>query len=78
MVQHTERKIAEDHQRLDTFDLLVLARPTPQMDVSSLQSALDSLRANINMILEDRVLESEAPSAEPAEDTLTGALFGVY
>ena len=33
MVQHTERKIAEVHQRLDAFELRVLARPSPQVDV---------------------------------------------
>ena len=78
MVQHTERKIAEVHQRLDAFEVRVLARPAPLVDVSTLQAAVDSLRTDIDMILEARVPESEAPSAEPAEDTLTGALFGVY
>ena len=29
MVQHTERKITEVHQRLDTFDLRILAHPPP-------------------------------------------------
>ena len=45
------------------------------MDVSTLQAAVDSLRADIEMILEARVLESEAPSVEPAEDTVLVALF---
>ena len=75
MVQHTEWKIAEVHQRLDAFELRVLARPSPQVDVSTLQAAVDSLRADIDMILEARVPESEAPSAEPAEDTVMAALF---
>ena len=44
MVQHTERKIAEVHQRLDAFELRVLARPAPLVDVSTLQAAVDSLR----------------------------------
>ena len=56
MVQHTERKIAEVHHRLDTFELWVLARPVPQVDVSTLQAAVDSVRADIDMILEARVL----------------------
>ena len=51
MVQHTERKIAEVHQRLDAFELRVLARPASQVDVSTLQAAVDSLRADIDMIL---------------------------
>ena len=75
MVQHTERKIAEVHQRLDAFQLRVLDRPDPPVDVSTLQPAVDSLRADIDMILEARVPESEAPSAQPAEDTVMAALF---
>ena len=75
MVQHTERKIAEVHQRLDAFELQVLAGPSPQVDVSTLQATVDSHRADIDMILKARVPESEAPSAEPAEDTVMAALF---
>ena len=65
MMQFTERKIAEINQRLDAIELRVLARPAPPMDVSTLQTAVDSLRANIDTILEARVPESEAPSVEP-------------
>ena len=78
MVQHTERKIAEVHQCLDTFELRVLARPAPQVDVSTLQAAVDSFRADIDMILKSRVPESEAPSAHPAEDTVLAALFATF
>ena len=75
MVQYTERKIAEVHQRLDAFELRVLARPAPPVDVSTLQAAVDSLRADIDTILEARVPESEAPSIELAEDTMLASLF---
>ena len=75
MVQHTERKINEVNQRLDAFELRLLAQPAPQVDVSTLQAAVDSLCVDIDMILEARVPESEAPSAEPAEDTVMAALF---
>ena len=78
MVQHAELNIAEVYQRLDTFELRVLARPTPQVDVSTLQAAVESLRADIDMILEARVRESESPSAEPTEDTLMAALFATF
>ena len=47
------------------------------MDVSTLQAAVDSLRADIDMILKARVPESEAPSVEPAEDTVLTALFAI-
>ena len=50
MVQHTERKIAEFHHRLDAFELWLLARPAPPINVSTLQVAVDSLRACIDMI----------------------------
>ena len=50
MIHHTERKIAEVHQRLDAFELRVLARPAPPVDVSTLQDAVDSLSADIDMI----------------------------
>ena len=72
MVQHTEQKIAEVHQRLDAFELRVLARPAPQVDVSTIQDAVESLRVDIDMILEARVPESEASYAE---DTVMEALF---
>ena len=36
MQKFTERKIAEVNQRLDAFELRVLARPTPPVDVSTL------------------------------------------
>ena len=70
MVHFTERKIAEVNQLLDDFELWVLARPAPLVDVSTLQAAVDSLFADIDTILEARVPESEAPSVEPAEDTV--------
>ena len=50
MNQHTERKIAEVHQCLDAFELRVLARPAPPVDVSTLIAAVDSLRADIDTI----------------------------
>ncbi|TMW99310.1 hypothetical protein EJD97_002766 [Solanum chilense] len=39
------------------------------------EAAVDSLRADINTILEARVLESEAPSVDPAKDNVLAALF---
>ena len=75
MVQYTEREIAEVNQRLDAFELRVLAQPAPPVDVSTLQAAVDNLRADIDTILEARVAESEATSVEPAEDTVLAALF---
>ena len=75
MVQYTEQKNSKLHQCLDAFELRVLARPSPPVDVSTLQDAIDSLRVDIDTILEARVPEYEAPSVEPAEDTVLAALF---
>ena len=75
IIQYTERKIAEVHQCLDAFELRVLVRLPPPVDVSTLQAVVDSLRANINTILEARVPESQAPCVEPAEDIVLAALF---
>ena len=58
MVQCTERKIAKVHQCFDAFELRVLARPAPPVDVSTLQAAIDSLRADIGTILKARVPDS--------------------
>ena len=71
MERNMQRKIAEVHQRLDAFELRVLARPAPPVDVSTLQAAVDSLRADIDTILEARVPEP----VEPVEDTVFAALF---
>ena len=71
MERQMQRKIAEVNQRLDAFELRVLARPAPLVDVSTLQAAVASLRADINTILATRVSES----VEPAEDTVLAALF---
>ena len=70
-----QRKITEVHQRLDAFELRLLARPAPPVDVSTLQAAVDSLRADIDTILEAKVPDFEAPAVEPAEDTVLAALF---
>ena len=75
MVQHTERKISEVNQRLDAFELRVLARPAPLVDVLILHAVVDSVRTHIDMILVARVPKSEAHYAAPAEDTVLSALF---
>ena len=71
MQQFTKRKIAEVNRRLDAFELRVLARPAPPVDVSNLQAAVDSLHADIDTIQEAKVPES----VELAEDTVLAALF---
>ena len=43
--------------------------------MSTLLATVEGLRADIYMILEARVPESEAPSIKPAEDTVMATLF---
>ena len=50
IVQHIELKITEVHQRLDVFELSVLACPVPQVDVWTFQDAVEILCANIDII----------------------------
>ena len=66
-----QRKIIEVHQCLDAFELRVLAHPAPLVVVSTLQAAVDSLRADIDTILEARVPKL----VETFEDTVLAALF---
>ena len=65
----------EVHQRLDAFELRVLAQPDPTLYLTTLQATVVSLRVDLDTILEARVPEFEAPSTEPAEDTVLAALF---
>ena len=78
MAQHEKLMIAEVHQCLDAFELRVLDLLAPQVDVRTLQAAVESLRADIDMILEARVPESDAPCVEAADDTVLAALFANY
>ena len=59
MMQFSERKIAEVNQRLDAFELRVPARPSPLVDVSTLQAQVNILRADIDIILEAKVSEPD-------------------
>ena len=60
----------EVHQCLETFEVHVLARPAPPIDVLTLQDVVESRRADLDMKLEARVPKFEAPSTEPTEDTV--------
>ena len=43
--------------------------------MSTLQAALESLRVDLDMILEARVPEYVNPSSEPAKETILASLF---
>ena len=46
-----ELKIRALHQRLDAFDLRVIERPSPTIDLITLQEVVASLRADITTYL---------------------------
>ena len=46
---------AEVHQGLDAFEMRVLSRTAPLVDGSNFQSAVESLRTGLDMILQARV-----------------------
>ena len=75
MARHRERKIMEVHQHMDTFELHVLDWTYPSVDVSTLHAAVESLRADLDTILEARVPEYETSSTETYEDTILEVLL---
>ena len=56
----------------------MLACPASQVDVSTFQDVVECLQVDIDMILESRVLESEAPSVEPVDNKVMAALFATF
>ena len=60
---------------MDAFELRVLSRASPTVDVTALQAAVESHRADLDTIIEARVSESEAPSIDHAEDIVLAAFF---
>ena len=57
VAQQMERKIQAVNQRLDAFELRVLTRPAPTIDLTTLQEVVASLRADVDSILEIRGLD---------------------
>ena len=53
----------------------VLARLAHTIDLTTLQAAVASLRANVDAILDARVPKSEAKSTKLAEDKVLAVLF---
>ena len=56
----------------------MLARPTHPVDVSTVQAVVEILVADIDMIIEDKVPEFEAPSVELAEEKVLASLFATF
>ena len=60
MAQPAERQIIEVHQRLEAFGLWFLVWTAPTVDLTNLQASMESLRADMDAILEAWVLKSKA------------------
>ncbi|KAG5576289.1 hypothetical protein H5410_056423 [Solanum commersonii] len=52
-----DQKIQAVNKQLDAFELRVLERPTPTMDLSSFQSELANIRADVDAILATPTVE---------------------
>ncbi|KAG5605840.1 hypothetical protein H5410_027332 [Solanum commersonii] len=70
-----DRKVQTVNKSLDAFELRVLERSAPTIDLSSLQAELASLRTDIDAILTAPTVEPQAAPTTLADDTMLDALF---
>ncbi|KAG5599281.1 hypothetical protein H5410_030651 [Solanum commersonii] len=70
-----ERKIQAINKCLDAFELRLLKRPAPTINLSSFQSELASLRTDIDSILATSTVEPQAAPTTLADDTVFDVLF---
>uniref|UniRef100_M1DI66 Integrase core domain containing protein n=1 Tax=Solanum tuberosum TaxID=4113 RepID=M1DI66_SOLTU len=64
------------HQRLDAFELRVLERLTPTVDVTTLKKELESLSADVDVLLAPLETEPESAPTAPVDDVVMSALYG--
>uniref|UniRef100_M1DK06 Integrase core domain containing protein n=1 Tax=Solanum tuberosum TaxID=4113 RepID=M1DK06_SOLTU len=77
-VEHMmDQKVQAVHKHLDAFELRVLERPTPTVDLTILQKKIENLRADITGLLVTPETEPESESARmaPVDNTVVTALF---
>ncbi|KAK4713471.1 hypothetical protein R3W88_019378 [Solanum pinnatisectum] len=70
-----DQKVQAIHKHLDAFELRVLKRPTPTTYVSSFQTELASLWADLNTLLAAPETEPESAPTTPIDNTTLDALF---
>ncbi|KAG5596525.1 hypothetical protein H5410_037757, partial [Solanum commersonii] len=70
-----DRKVQAINNRLDAFELRVLERPAPAIDLSALQDNIASLRSDVEAILVAPSVEPQVAPTALADDTLLDALF---
>uniref|UniRef100_M1DUI3 Integrase core domain containing protein n=1 Tax=Solanum tuberosum TaxID=4113 RepID=M1DUI3_SOLTU len=70
-----DRKVKAVNKRLDAFELRVLERSAPGIDLSALEADLASLRTDIDALLVAPSVETQAAPSALADDTMLEALF---
>uniref|UniRef100_M1DB33 Integrase core domain containing protein n=1 Tax=Solanum tuberosum TaxID=4113 RepID=M1DB33_SOLTU len=70
-----DRKVQAVNKRLDAFELRVLERSAPAINLSSLQAELASLQTDVDAILVAPKVEPQAAPTALADDTVLYALF---
>ncbi|KAK4713527.1 hypothetical protein R3W88_019434 [Solanum pinnatisectum] len=76
MEQMMDQKIQVIHKRLDAFELRVLHRPAPTIDVTTFQRELSSLYADIIALLAPTESKPEYALAVPKDEVVMTILFG--
>lgn len=75
VAQQTEKNISMVHKCVNAFELRVLSRPTPTIDLTALQEDVQNLWADGDSILEMRGNESKIAPFKLTENTVFVALF---
>uniref|UniRef100_M1DXW5 Integrase core domain containing protein n=1 Tax=Solanum tuberosum TaxID=4113 RepID=M1DXW5_SOLTU len=70
-----DRKVQAVNKRLDAFEVRVLERSAPAIDLSALQDELASLRTDVDAILSTHTVEPQAAPTALVDDTVLDALF---
>uniref|UniRef100_M1D9E8 Integrase core domain containing protein n=1 Tax=Solanum tuberosum TaxID=4113 RepID=M1D9E8_SOLTU len=70
-----DRKVQAVNKRLDAFELRVLERSAPAIDLSSLQVELANLRTDVDAILVAPTVEPQVAPTALADDTVLNVLF---
>uniref|UniRef100_M1DTP8 Integrase core domain containing protein n=1 Tax=Solanum tuberosum TaxID=4113 RepID=M1DTP8_SOLTU len=74
MEAKTDQKVQAVHKRLDAFELRVLERPAPTIDMSSFRTELASIRADVDAILATPAVEPQATPVRIDVSTTEGAV----
>ncbi|KAG5594815.1 hypothetical protein H5410_036047 [Solanum commersonii] len=73
-----DRKVQAVNKCLDAFELRVLERSTPAIDLSALQADVASLRIDVEAIFVAPSVEPQVAPTALADDTVLDALFRLY